>query len=377
MPPSRHDVARREPHNSPPVDAAAFAATLNTPPRSVSIIVNNFNYARYLGEAIESALTQTRPAQVIVVDDASTDGSRDIVATFGDRVVPVLKAVNGGQASAMNEGIGVASGDLVIFLDSDDRLAPTAVETLLARWRPGTAMAQYPLTIIDTVGTPIGIYPDPPSGLPDGDVRAELLATGGYVTTVTTGLAFARPALLSVMPIPTQPFRYAADGYLTRAVAFRGPVQRIDECLGLYRKHGRNDADVCSAPGGIAEGFRKKITHARNEFDTTRDCANSNGYSVPSNIGDLNPDYLGYRLFSLLLEPGEHPINGDRRLSLLFHYLGARWRSTWRTPRKALWMALASAATVSPRAQAETFIRWLHDPSSRPSWFPSRNQGRV
>lgn len=374
---SRADLGRRELREPAALDRASLSAALALPPRSVSIIINNFNYERYLRQAVASALAQTHPAQVIVVDDASTDGSRQIIESFGDQVVPVLQSVNGGQASAMNAGVRVATGDLVVFLDSDDYLAPGAVETLLNVWRPGTAMAQYPLTLIDGEGTTIGVYPDPPSGLPDGNVLSQLLATGSFVTTVTSGLAFARPALAMVMPIPTQPFRYAADGYLTRAVAFHGAIQRIDERLGSYRKHGRNDADVCSAPDGLAAGFRKKITHADNEFLTTRECAAKNGYSVPANLGHGNPDYLGYRLFSLLLDPAAHPIEGDRRLSLLVRYVAARSQSTWRLQRKVLAIALATAATLGSGDRSQMFVRWLHDPQSRPSWFPSRASSRV
>ena len=361
----------------PPADAARSHIVLNTSPRSVSIIVNNFNYDRYVGAAIESALAQTHAAQVIVVDDASTDGSRDIIAAFGERIVPVLKATNGGQASAMNEGLRLATGDIVIFLDSDDLLAADAAETLLAQWRPDTAMAQYPLTIIDADGAHLGVYPDPPSGLAEGDVREELLATGSFVTTVTTGLAFARTALASVTPIPIQPFQFAADGYLTRAVAFRGAVQRVDARLGSYRKHGRNDSDVCATPGGLGEGFRRKIEHADNEFRTTRDFAERNGLVVAPNLGQQNPDYLGYRLFSLLLEPDSHPIPGDRRLTLLTRYVKARWKSPWQLRRRVLAITLATAASLCTTGVSGTFIRWLHDPKSRPGWFPTRSPERV
>jgi glycosyltransferase involved in cell wall biosynthesis len=377
MPQSLEDVSRRELQESASIDAAHYQSALQSTPQSVSIVVNNFNYERYLRAAIDSALAQTRAAQVVVVDDASTDGSRAIIASFGERILPVLKSENGGQASAMNDGLRVVTGDVVVFLDSDDCLAPNAVETLLASWRPGTAMMQFPLTLIDADGAAIGVYPDPPSGLPEGDVRPELLATGSFVTTVTTGLAFARAALASVMPIPTEPFRYAADGYLTRAIVFYGAVQRVEARLGSYRKHGRNDADPCSAPGGMASGFRKKITHADNEFMTARDFAIRSGFSVPQNLGGDNPDYLGYRLFSLLLEPDAHPVRGDRRATLLVRYVRARWYSGWRLQRRVLAIALATAASLGTRRQSDTFVRWLHDPKSRPAWFPTRAPERL
>src|SRR5688572_29854944 len=90
----------------------------------VSVIVNNYNYGRFLAQAIDSALSQDYPRlEVIVVDDGSTDDSREIIARYGSKISPVLKA-NGGQASAFNAGFNASRGDVVIFLDSDDQLAP-------------------------------------------------------------------------------------------------------------------------------------------------------------------------------------------------------------------------------------------------------------
>ena len=338
-------------------------------PQSVSILINNFNYQSFVGAAIESALGQTQPAQIIVVDDGSSDESREVISRFADRTHVVFKP-NGGQASAMNEAFALATGDLVVFLDSDDLLAPNLVETLLTRWRPGTVLAQYPLSIIDASGASRGVYPDPPEiGLADGDVRPQLLTTGGFAVNVTSGLVFARRALEQVMPIPQRPFRNGADGYLTRAVAFLGPVQRIDTRLGSYRQHGRNDSDVCAVSAGLADGFRKKIRYAETEFFTTRTFAGKHGYSTPTDLGERDAQYIGYRLFSLLLEPQRHPIRSDRRWPLLRRYVQARWHSRWRTHRKLLALSLTGVATLAPTRLSSTLIRWLHDSTSRPSWL--------
>jgi glycosyltransferase involved in cell wall biosynthesis len=337
-------------------------------PRSASIIINNYNYEQFVGQAIESALGQTHPAQVIVVDDGSTDRSRSVIERFGSRIHAIFTS-NGGQGAAMNAGFAVATGDIVVFLDADDLLGPSAIATLLARWQPGTVFAQYPLNIIDRDGSTIGVHPDPPSRLADGDVRAELLRTGSFGANVTSGLAFSRGALAQVMPLPADDFRNAADGYMVRATAFLGCVQRLDEKLGSYRTHDRNDSNVCAEPSGLADGFRKKIRYAEKELEVTRRFAAKHRLRMEANVGEQDADYIGYRLFLLLVDPESGSLSGDRRFELLRRYMIARWISAWPMSRRALALGLALAATLSPPRQAVTLVRWLHDQESRPSWL--------
>jgi glycosyltransferase involved in cell wall biosynthesis len=87
----------------------------------VSIVVTNYNYAQYVGEAIESALAQTVPCEVVVVDDGSTDGSRDRIRQFGNKIRTIFQP-NAGVAAARNRGIREATGEFIVCLDADDRL---------------------------------------------------------------------------------------------------------------------------------------------------------------------------------------------------------------------------------------------------------------
>lgn len=93
----------------------------------VSVVIPCYNQARFLGEAIESVLAQTRgPAEIIVVDDGSTEDLRAVTAAYAG--VRYLRQANQGQGAARNHGLQHATGEYVVFLDSDDRLLPHAFE---------------------------------------------------------------------------------------------------------------------------------------------------------------------------------------------------------------------------------------------------------
>jgi len=94
---------------------------------SFTVVVTSYNYKRFVSEAVQSALGQTRPAhQIIVVDDGSTDGSAALLQEHfgGDPRVTLLLGKNRGQLSAFKRGIAPATGSVVCFLDADDRWRP-------------------------------------------------------------------------------------------------------------------------------------------------------------------------------------------------------------------------------------------------------------
>jgi glycosyltransferase involved in cell wall biosynthesis len=95
----------------------------------VAIIIPTYNHAHLIGGTIESALAQTcRDIEVIVVDDGSTDNTRDVVATFGDRVKYLWQPASGGPASPRNLGARSTSAEFLTFVDSDDILLPLKTE---------------------------------------------------------------------------------------------------------------------------------------------------------------------------------------------------------------------------------------------------------
>lgn len=97
-----------------------------------SVVVPCYNARPFIAETLESVLAQTYPAvEIVVVDDASTDGSWEIVQGFGDRVTAVRLAKNQGGSHARNGGASLARGDFLMFLDADDLIAPDTIAHLV------------------------------------------------------------------------------------------------------------------------------------------------------------------------------------------------------------------------------------------------------
>ena len=100
---------------------------MSTP--TVSVIIPVFNTADYLAQALESVLNQTlQDLEIIAVDDGSTDGSPEVLKSFGDKI-RIITQPNSGQGAARNRAFAQARGEFVYFMDSDDIILPQTLET--------------------------------------------------------------------------------------------------------------------------------------------------------------------------------------------------------------------------------------------------------
>jgi len=94
-----------------------------------SIVITCYNQGDFIKEAVDSALAQNcRDREIIVVDDGSTDGSRQLLKTYANAITLETVEVNGGAVAARNRGAAIARGDYLVFLDGDDRLQPSALD---------------------------------------------------------------------------------------------------------------------------------------------------------------------------------------------------------------------------------------------------------
>jgi glycosyltransferase involved in cell wall biosynthesis len=194
----------------------------------VSCIVPVHNGAAFIGEAIESILAQTGPdLDVIVVDDGSTDNSAEIAEGFAG--VRVHRRPQGGVASARNDGLALARGDYIAFLDADDLWLPgklAAQMTLLE----ASPRADYCLTLVRHVITAAG-------GLAEGIV----LPGRGEPTLgrLTQCLLARRRAFGIVGGFDTGTTTRADQDWFTRAESRLASVL-VNEVFTIRRIHGDN-----------------------------------------------------------------------------------------------------------------------------------------
>jgi glycosyltransferase involved in cell wall biosynthesis len=331
---------------------------------SFSVVIGNYNYAAYLGAAIESALALDWPSvEVIVVDDGSTDGSRAVIERYGARVQAILKP-NGGQPSAFNRGFAAATGDVVFFLDSDDLLYPDAARAVAAVWRPGVSKVQFPLVSIDATGRPTGSQFPNLNRLPTPQaIRRQLAATGLYICPPTSGNAFARRAFEAIFPLPEQ-LTGAADGLLNVSAPLLGDVVSLAEPHAAYRIHGANAwAQDTLDPGKFAKFIRDDLKRT----DYLRTLAATRGIAVAGDVVDRLPHHLQYRLASLRLAPNDHPVPGDRSSRLVRNALRALARDRGQgLGQRAALMAWFLGAGLLPLPLARWFMVLRFVPSLRP-----------
>ncbi|MGF1570471.1 MAG: glycosyltransferase family 2 protein [Nodosilinea sp.] len=126
-----------------------------------SIVITTFNRLPWLQRAVESALAQTVPCQVVIADNASTDDTQTYVESLGDRVLYHRNPTNLHHAGAVNAGVALATGDWVKLLDDDDYLAPTCIEAMAAAiaCHPEAVICSCQAAQVDSTGTELSRTP--------------------------------------------------------------------------------------------------------------------------------------------------------------------------------------------------------------------------
>jgi glycosyltransferase involved in cell wall biosynthesis len=217
----------------------------------ISVIIPSYNHAGFIGAAIDSVLSQTySDLELIVVDDGSTDHTRQVLGQFADNRLRVLFQENQGAHAAINRGLRESTGKYLAILNSDDIYHPQRFEKILPVFYGDSrvGLVSSYLEIIDRKGTPLGIkhgYADlSPWDLPnpsnsfraETDLRAALL-TENFLAT-TSNYVFSRHLYQQVGEF--LPLRYTHDwDFALRALQY-GELRLLPEALISYRVHDSN-----------------------------------------------------------------------------------------------------------------------------------------
>ena len=222
----------------------------------VSVIIPNYNYSQYLREAIESALAQTASdIEIIVVDDGSTDGSQEVIESYGEQIRAVYQQ-NQGVSAARNHGASLSSGEFVAFLDADDAWLPVKIERQLALFADDAELGLTHVGVveIDGNGQPLLEKTDGREGWVSTDL---LRFEGPVILGGGSGLMLSRRVFDEVDGFDKR-LSTSADWDLFYQVSRRYRVGFVPEVLLKYRVHASNmHGNIGAMEHDMLIGFEK------------------------------------------------------------------------------------------------------------------------
>lgn len=208
----------------------------------ISIILDNYNYAHFLPQAIDSILTQSyKEWELIIVDDGSTDGSQSIIQEYASkdpRIKPIFKP-NGGQASAFNAGFAASKGEIVCFLDSDDYFADNKLSTIATHHSQGYDYIYSDFLPVDEKGNQT--ISDIKLMRYDGYALFLVYFMSKYFGNVTSALSLKKSLADKIFPLPQEErWRIQGDDPIVFQASMMSRCKFIPEKLTYYRIHGAN-----------------------------------------------------------------------------------------------------------------------------------------
>jgi len=263
---------------------------------AISVLINNYNYGRFIERAIDSVLAQKGPAaEIIVVDDGSSDQSRAVLEPYCYQATLMFQE-NKGQAAAINAAVRASSGNILCFLDADDWWAPEKLGSISATFDADArlSLVYHRLQPAFSDGTPT-LKPIPRT-LCSGDLSPWLGRSAGcWPFPMTSAIAVRRSAWDAAGDIPEQ-FRISADFWLAGIYPFLGRVAALPGALGFYRIHD----NTWYRSVDDAAMLRKRMAHWSATIDVMNQFLSSHDLPATLRLADHYP----YRVALAQMEGG-------------------------------------------------------------------------
>jgi glycosyltransferase involved in cell wall biosynthesis len=224
--------------------------------KTISAVIPTYNYARFLREAIDSALAQTyAPLEIIVVDDGSIDETPEVLAEYGERI-RVVRQQNQGVAMARNTGIAAARGEIIAFLDSDDLWEPRKLELQIARFEadPSLGLVHCGVEMFGAGGNTLQVY----LGGLEGWVAGEMLRLDREVIIALGSSIMVPKRVAEEIGGFDQRLPPSEDWDFCYRIATRYPIGYVAEVLMRYRMHDSGiHLNIAKMEKGMMLAFQK------------------------------------------------------------------------------------------------------------------------
>lgn len=321
---------------------------------TVSVLIPCYNYAAFVGDAIESVLAQTyRRFEIVVCDDGSTDQTAEIVRRYSRREpqVRLIRQQNAGMNVAVTTALRESSGSVTCLLDADDRYFPHKLHDVVEGFRrhPRAGFLVHRIALTNDRGVVEGVRPllwDPPSGWYGPVVVQSGEGPPGLVPTV--GLCFRREILDQILPLPESPQREwragrGWDNAIAALALLTTEVVGLTEVCAEYRLHGGNAVN----PAAIDIPYLAQAQHAAElRWRLMHDYLRRRDPAMADSLAPL-ADQMGYQRSAYMLA----------RLSSRSDWVAVH-RSFVRTPRFRRYPLYVRLFWQATRVTPRWLFRW-------------------
>ena len=219
----------------------------------VSVLMPNYNYGEFIGEAIESVLRQTYSNfELIVCDDGSTDNSRAVVERYQarDARIKLLRQDNGGQGAAIYSAYAASKGEIIFLLDADDIYLPEKLAVVVAAHlaSPNAGLVIHKMQVIDGNRRKLRLIPSV-SAMPSGWLGPRMMLTAPRMllgSPPSSGMSMHGAVAKVVLPLLAGK-RIYSDTMIQSVAPLVTPILAVDQVLCEYRVHGNNTSTTFTA----------------------------------------------------------------------------------------------------------------------------------